>query len=169
MRGVRLVRRLVGCALFGLLLGLAAWLLGLDAPHAIGLGAVLIALAGCLALVGEQADVAWPLPDPTLRPGSRRDVVQLGWSVAARSRGLRAGRVSPDALRRLRSLAAEALALHGVVLDDPAAREEVRRLLGDSAPTLLRRGSGESPSTAEFVTVLGRVEGLAAAVDRGGG
>lgn len=165
----RMLRRLIGSVVLGIAIGFLAWLLGMDAPHAIGLGGVLIALAVCLSLLGEQADVGWPAPEPALRPGSRRDIAQLGWSVAARSRGLRGGHVSSDAVRRLRTLAAEALALKGVDLDDPTARDDVQRLLGEGAPALLRRGSAAAPTTAEFVAVLGRVEGLGAAVDRGGG
>lgn len=169
MSRARTLRRLIGSALLGIVVGFLAWLLGMDAPHAIGLGGVLIALAVCLSLLGDQADVGWPAPEPALRPGSRRDIAQLGWSVAARSRGLRGGHVSSDAVRRLRTLATEALALRGVDLDDPAAGDDVRRLLGDGAPALLRRGSAAAPTTAEFVAVLDRVEGLAGAVDRGGG
>lgn len=165
----RMLRRLIGSAVLGIAVAFLAWWLGMDAPHAVGLGGVVIALAGCLSLVGEQADVGWPPPDPALRPGSRRDVAQLAWSVGARSRGLRGGWVSSDAVRRLRTTAAGALAVRGVDLDDPAAQDDVRRLLGDAAPALLRRGSAASPSTAEFVALLGRVEGLVGAIDRGGG
>lgn len=164
----RLLRRAAGCLALGVTVGVVAWLLGMDVGHAIGLGAVLTALTGCLSLVGEQADLRWPQPAAATRPGSRRDVVQLGWSLVGRARGLRGGRAAPDAMRRLRSLAEGALALRGIQLDDPAAEPEVRRLLGDDAPALLRRGSGLAPSTAAFVAVLARVEDLVA-TDRGGG
>ncbi|MFF2051954.1 hypothetical protein ACFVU2_10180 [Leifsonia sp. NPDC058194] len=151
------------------MIGSVAWLLGMDAPHAVGLAAVAIALAGSLALVGEQSEVAWSAPDPVSRPGSRRDVAQLGWSVAVGARGLRGGRASSDAVRRLRGLAAEALALRGIGLDDPDSREAVAGLLGEETAALLRRGSGETPSTAAFVAALARIEALGSAVDRGGG
>lgn len=169
MTRARLLRRVLGSLALGVAVGAVAWLLGMDVAHAIGLGAVLTALAGCLGLVGEQADLAWPRPAAATRPGSRRDVVQLGWSIVGRARGLRGGRAAPDAVRRLRTLAEGVLALRGIRLDDPAAEPEVRRLLGDDAPSLLRRGSGLSPSTAEFVSVLARVEALTLAADRGGG
>jgi hypothetical protein len=165
-----MLRRLIGSVLLGVVVGFLAWLLGMDAPHAIGLGGVLIALAVCLSVLGDQADVGWPAPEPALRPGSRRDIAQLGWSIAARARGLRGGgHVSSDAVRRLRTLATEALALSGVDLDDPTDGDDVRRLLGDGAPALLRRGSAAAPTTTEFIAVLSRVEGLADTVDRGGG
>lgn len=169
MSRARTLWRAVGCAAIGVVIGTVAWVLGMDGPHAVGLGAVLIAVAGCLALLGEQSEVAWAADDPVARPGSRRDVVQLGWSLAARSRGRLGGRVSSDAVRRLRTLAAGALALRGVDLDDADAQGEVRRLLGDDAPALLRRGSAEAPSTGAFAALLGRVEGLLPPVDRGGG
>ncbi|UAJ77904.1 hypothetical protein IT072_11395 [Leifsonia sp. ZF2019] len=162
-------RRIAGCGALGLIVGVAAWVLGMDAPHAIGAGAVVAALAGVLALVGAQGEVSWAVPAPGPRPGARRDVVQLGWSIAARSRGLRAGHVSPDAVRRLRALATECLALRGVALDDPASAAEVARLLGDDALPILRRGSGESPSTAAYASLLARIEALAPVTDHGGG
>lgn len=169
MTRARLLRRVVGSIVLGVAVGAVAWLLGMDAGHAIGLGAVLTALALGLALVGEQADLRWPPAVAASRPGSRRDVTQLGWSLVGRARGLRGGRAAPDAVRRLRTLAEGALALRGIHLDDPAAEPEVRRLLGDDAPALLRRGSGASPSTASFVAVLARVEALVLTTDRGGG
>ena len=169
MTPARTWRRVIGCTALGLIVGVVAWLLGMDAPHAIGVGAVVTALAGVLALVGDQGDVSWAVPEPELRPGSRRDVVQLGWSIAARSRGLRAGRVSPDAVRRLRTLAAETLVLRGVAPDDPAAADEVARLLGEDALLVLRRGSGESPSTGAYASLLDRIEALVPVGDRGGG
>jgi hypothetical protein len=160
MSRARLLRRLGASLAVGVGVGLLAWLLGMDAGHAIGLGAVLAGLVAGISLVGDQADVVWPLPPAVPRAGSRRDIPQLGWSLAGRARGLHGARVSSDAVRRLRTLAEGALALRGIALDDPASEPAVRVLLGDGAPALLRRGSGASPSTAEFVAVLGRLEQL---------
>lgn len=148
--------RAIGCAVLGLVVGGGAWLLGMDAAHSAGLGAVVAGLCLCLAMLGEQPAVAWPPPPDPIRPGSRRDVAQLGWSLGVRGRP-----VSPEAVRRLRDLAEQVLERDGLRLDDPADTEAVAGLLGPGAGAVLRRGSGARPRTADFAAVLGRLEGLA--------
>ncbi|WP_348787876.1 hypothetical protein [Leifsonia sp. NPDC080035] len=152
----QLVIRAVGCVLAALVIGLAAWFFGMDAPHAVGLGAVIFALGALLSLVGERADVTWPVPAPAARPGARRDVVQLGWSLGARG-----GRVSPEAVRRLRGLAARVLEQRGVDMDDPRAATTVAELLGENAVAMLRKGSAAAPRPAEVAAVLSTLEALA--------
>ncbi|CAM5316582.1 hypothetical protein [Leifsonia shinshuensis] len=158
MTRARMVRRAVGCVLAAAIVGTAAWFFGMDAPHAVGLGFVVFALGAVLSLLGEQAEMTWPVPSPQPRPGARRDVVQLGWSLGARG-----GRVSPEAVRRLRGLAAEVLDRHGVQLDDPASQPEVVRLLGEETAVLLRKGSAAAPRPKEFAAALARLEAIAAA------
>lgn len=155
MTRARMVRRAVGCVLAATVVGVAAWFFGMDAPHAVGLGFVVFALGAVLSLLGEQAEVTWPMPAPQPRAGARRDVVQLGWSLGARG-----GRVSPEAVRRLRRLAAEVLDRYGVQLDDPAAQPEVVRLLGEQTAAMLRKGSAAAPRPKEFTASLGRLETL---------
>ncbi|MFE4469173.1 hypothetical protein ACFRFH_10180 [Leifsonia sp. NPDC056824] len=156
MTRARMVRRAVGCVLAATVVGVAAWFFGMDAPHAVGLGFVVFALGAVLSLLGEQAEVTWPVPKPQPRAGARRDVVQLGWSLGARG-----GRVSPEAVRRLRRLAAEVLDRYGVQLDDPAAQPEVVRLLGEQTAAMLRKGSAAAPRPKDFTASLGRLETLA--------
>lgn len=151
-----MIRRAVGCVLAAAVVGVASWFFGMDGPHAAGLGAVVFALGAVLSLIGDHADVTWPVPSPQPRPGARRDVVQLSWSLGARG-----GRVSPDAVRRLRSLASEVLDRRGVVLDDPAAVEVVVRVLGRDTAAMLRAGSAAAPRPAEFAASLARLEELA--------
>ena len=151
----RMIRRADGCLLAAALVGTAAWFFGMDAPHAVGLGFVVFALGAVLSLLGDQAEVIWPVPQPQPRPGARRDVVQLGWSLGARG-----GRVSPEAVRRLRGLAAEVLDRRGVQLDDPAAASEVAGLLGDDTAAMLRKGSAAAPRPKEFAASLARLEAL---------
>lgn len=148
----------MACVLAAAVVGVAAWFFGMDAPHAVGLGAVACALAVMVALLGGQADVAWAVPAAQPRPGARRDVVQLGWALGGRD-----GRVSPEAVRRLRGLAAEVLDRRGVQLDDPAAAVEVVALLGDQTAAMLRKGSAAAPRPREFAASLTRLEGLAEA------
>jgi hypothetical protein len=158
MTRARLIRRAIVCVLTAAIVGGAAWFFGMDAPHAAGLGAVVFALGAVLSLLGDQADVTWPVPPPQPRPGARRDVVQLSWSLGARG-----GRVSPEAVRRLRGLAVEVLDRQGVRLDDPAAAAEVARLLGDQAAAMLRKGSAAAPRPRDFTMTLARLEDLARA------
>ena len=147
--------RLVLCAISGASVGVCAWYLGMDAAHATGLGAVTAAFVACLSLLGEASPIAWP-PEPVPpRAGSRRDVVQLGWALGARG-----GKASPEGVRRIRLLAARALAGHGVNLDDPADADEVERLLGAPVVALLERGS-PGLRTTQIGALLGRLEELA--------
>ncbi|MGH1522587.1 hypothetical protein ACRAWC_00195 [Leifsonia sp. L25] len=157
MTRARLLGRAVGCVLAAAVVGVAAWFFGMDAPHSIGLGFVVFALGAVLSLLGDQAEVTWPVPSPQPRPGARRDVVQLGWSLGARG-----GRVSPEAVRRLRTLAAEVLDRYGVQLDDAGAQPEVVRLLGQESAAMLRKGSAAAPRPKEFAASLAGLEALAA-------
>jgi hypothetical protein len=160
MTRARMIGRAVGCLLAAAIVGVSAWFFGMDLPHAAGLGAVVFALGAVLSVLGEQADVSWPVPSPQPRPGARRDVVQLGWSLGARG-----GRVSPEAVRRLRGLAAEVLDRRGVALDDPASAGDVARLLGDDTAAMLRKGSAAAPRPRDFAAALSRLEELATAGD----
>ncbi|NUU05508.1 hypothetical protein [Leifsonia sp. C5G2] len=152
----RVLRRLILSVLLGVAVGAAAWSLGMDAAHAVGLGAAAAALVACLSALGEAADLTWAVPAPEPRPGARRDIVQLGWSL-----GSRGGRVSPEGLRRLRLVAERALAIHGLDLHDSAADPSLERLLGAEVLAVLRRGSTAAPPRTAFVAVvLHRLEAL---------
>jgi len=145
--------RLVWSILSGMAVGVVVWFSGMDLPHAVGLGAVVAAGGACLAMLGERASVQWPDDPVAPREGARRDVAQLGWAVQTRG-----GTVTPEAVRHLRSVAAQTLALHGIELDDPAHRPAVERVLGSDAAAIVRRGSAEAPRTAVFESVLARLE-----------
>ena len=152
----RILRRLILSAALGIALGFVAWYLGMDAAHAIGLGAATFAFAACLSALGEAADIAWAAPAPQPRLGARRDLSQLGWSLGARG-----GRASPEGVRRLRLVAERALSFRGLDLEDRASDQELERLLGAEALRLLRRDSGVAPPrTAAVAAVLARLEAL---------
>lgn len=151
-----MLTRLILSALLGVAFGAAAWFLGMDAPHAVGLGATVAAFVACLSALGEATDLTWTLPTPEPRPGARRDIPQLGWSL-----GSRGGRVSPEGMRRLRLVAERALAVHGLDLRDRAADPELERLLGRDVLAALRSGSTAQPPRTAFVAlVLQRLEAL---------
>ena len=152
----RMLRRLILGAVLGIACGVAAWYLGMDVAHAIGLGAAAFALTSCLSALGEVADLVWAVPAPEPRPGARRDIVQLGWSLGARG-----GRASPEGVRRLRLVAERALLLRGLDLEDRTADAPLEELLGADALRLLRRGSGVAPPrTSEVSAALSRLEAL---------
>ena len=152
----RMLRRLILGAVLGIAFGVAAWYLGMDVAHAIGLGAAAFALTACLSALGEVADLVWTVPAPEPRPGARRDIVQLGWSLGARG-----GRASPEGVRRLRLVAERALLLRGLDLEDRTADARLEELLGADALRLLRRGSGVAPPrTSEVSAALSRLESL---------
>lgn len=154
--GVGLRWRIAGCVLLAIVVGFLAWFFGLDAEHAAGLAAVLLAVAVCMTLLGDQAFVGWA-PDPVLpRDGARRDVSQLGWALHTRGGG-----VAPEAVRRLRSVTAQTLDLHGLDLDAPADAAEIARILGQDTVRLLRRGSAESPKAATYEAIIDRLAHLA--------
>lgn len=148
--------RLLWSLLAGLVVGLVCWFSGMDLPHAVGVGAVVGAGGSCLAMLRERPSVTWPDDPVAPREGARRDVAQLGWAVQTRS-----GTVTPEAVRHLRSVAAQTLALHGIDLDDPADRPAVERMLGADVVAIVRRGSAAAPRTAVFRSVLALLERIA--------
>lgn len=150
-------RRLILSALLGLAMGVAAWLLGMDAAHAIGLGAAACGLSACLSALGEVAEVTWATPPAPSRTGSRRDVAHLGWSLGARG-----GWASSEGVRAVRSVAERAVALRGLDLEDRSADAQLEALLGRETLALLRRGSGVDTRTSALAAALDRLEALSA-------
>ncbi|MGN6760771.1 MAG: hypothetical protein ACTHJI_05520 [Leifsonia sp.] len=153
----RMPRTLILSALLGVAMGVAAWLLGMDAAHAIGLGAAAFGLSACLSALGEVAEITWATPPAPSRTGSRRDVAQLGWSLGARG-----GRASSEGVRAVRSVAERAVALRGLDLEDRSADAQLEALLGRQTLALLRRGSGVEMRTSALAAVLDRLEALIA-------
>lgn len=149
--------RVIWCAILGLLVGVGSWFFGIDPAHAIGLGVAIGSLALCIALIGDQSRVDWARPAAEQRDGARRDVVQLGWALQSRRRG-----VAPEAVRRLRSLTQRVLELHGLDLDIEADGPEIERILGSSVLGTIRRGA-ESPTPSNYETALRQLERLAEA------
>jgi len=144
----RMPRRLILSALLGVAMGVAAWLLGMDASHAIGLGAAAFGLSTCLSALGEVAEITWATPPAPSRTGSRRDV--------------RGGRASSEGVRAVRSVAERAVALRGLDLEDRSADAQLEALLGRQTLALLRRGSGVEMRTSALAAVLDRLEALIA-------
>lgn len=147
--------RIVGCVLLGLAVGVTCWFFGVDVAHAVGIGAVAVAFAGSVALVSDQARVDWS-PAPVLpRDGARREIVQLGRALNGRS-----GSVAPEAVRRLRTLTAQVLELHGLDLDESADRQAIERALGPEVLHVIRPGTAETPRMGVYVSALSVLDRL---------
>ncbi|HLT60029.1 MAG TPA: hypothetical protein VK020_02500 [Microlunatus sp.] len=137
----------------------AAWLVGLDLLKCLLL-AIAVALCGTFRLFTEYGDNAgWPEPEDRGRDrGARREVARLSWTLQGY-----ASQVDARSARRLRTLAAAALAEHGADLDRPEDQDRCRRLLGDRAHRTL---AADRPHYDDFVHVIDRLEHLLAGTDR---
>jgi hypothetical protein len=147
----------VGLVLF-LVAAVIAWWAGMDVGHAVAVG------GGAFAVVVLwRAAPGWDAADwrPGARatpPGTRGDILKLGWSL-----GSNRGRTGVDTvgLRRLRALARTRLERHGLDLDDAAHRDRIVALLGPRAYEVVRPGRSARPRLRDFeacVTVVARLD-----------
>jgi hypothetical protein len=116
------------------LVGGAAAVLGLDGPHAIALGAGVLAVV--LVLLSQRsADADEDLvPQETDPPtGGRRDLEQLAWSMVEHRT-----RVRGIVLARVGAIAAHRLAAHGLDPERAADTAAIESLLGPAAWAVLR-------------------------------
>lgn len=116
------------------LIGTASWVVGLDGPHAIAVGAGVLALVVLLLAqrgVTPLDDLLPPDPEPPV--GGRRDVEQLAWTMVeqrTRIRGVVLGRVTGIAARRLGE--------HGLDLRRAQDAAAIEALVGPAAWAVLR-------------------------------
>ncbi|GAB3760880.1 hypothetical protein [Microlunatus parietis] len=161
MNPAELRATVIGVLVVAAILGGGAWLVGLD-PLKCLLIAVAVALFGSFRLFTEFGDNAgWPEPNDRGRDrGARREVARLSWTLQGH-----ASQVDARSGRRLRTLAAETLAEHGLDLTRDEDQERCRALLGDRAYRTL---AADRPHYDEFVAVLNRLEQLLAVPQREG-
>ncbi|MFD1720322.1 hypothetical protein [Amnibacterium endophyticum] len=154
------VGHLVRSAVIGLpaavLIGLAAWIIGLDGPHAIALGAGVLAVV--LVLLAQRSvvsteDLAPDGPEP--RTGGRSDLQQLAWSIVEHRSHIRGTVVA-----RLRRVAAHRLAPHGLVEHRSEDADAIAALLGADAWAVLRPGREKAVPPRAFAAALTAVERL---------
>ncbi|MFC7622980.1 hypothetical protein [Microlunatus sp. GCM10028923] len=145
----------LGSLVVAAILGGGAWLVGLD-PLKCLLIVIAVALFGSFRLFTEFGDNAgWPEPNDRGRDrGARREVARLSWTLQGH-----ASQVDARSGRRLRTLAAETLAEHGLDLTRDEDQERCRALLGERAYRTLE---ADRPHYDEFVGVLNRLEQLLA-------
>ncbi|MBE7700372.1 hypothetical protein H9623_08650 [Oerskovia sp. Sa1BUA8] len=137
--------------------GLLLALLGLDLPHTLALTTSALVLLVLYRRTDPGYDAEHhALPDVN-RDGARRDLSELTWAMHGSH-----GRVSERAHRRVRALAATALADEGIDLfsTDPAQAEAAAERLG---PTVHRQMTSDTrpPTINVLRTWVSAVEALA--------
>lgn len=141
---------LVGGLVFGL-----ALVIGVDVPHCLLLALAAVALLQLRKLRGT-ADDGWPdRDDDRTDAGARREVARLSWGLSGFE-----SRVDRRTLAMLRATAARRLLRHGVDLDDPAAADQARRLVGDDAYATLTADPSSLPRFNSFTRAVSAVEQL---------
>jgi hypothetical protein len=136
------------------LVGGAAAVVGVDVPHAVAVGALV--LAACLVLFAQRsvvaaADLEPPEPDPPA--GGRRDVEQLAWSMVEHRTHIRG-----IVIARVRAIAAHRLAEHGLDLGRSEDDAAIAALLGADAWAVLRPDRDRPVSPRAFDAALRAVE-----------
>ncbi|WP_240977195.1 hypothetical protein [Planctomonas sp. JC2975] len=153
------VRRIVGSSVAGLILGAGLWLLGVDAWFAAAMG-VLLALICVMWGVfrsDDESSLVWATPSREPRPGSRTDVARLA-PMFQQNRGS----VREQGFAAVRALAQSRLDRHELRLGDPADRERIVALIGQSAYATLTPHHGIMPSLRAVEQCLDALDVLGA-------
>jgi hypothetical protein len=130
------------------------WYLGSDLLRATTIGLSLAAVGLIWVAAPSDEDPPWQ-PDVSLGPPGRRDVAELSWSLRSRR-----GRVDEAALRRVRTLATNRLAIRHLDLADPNHRAPIERLIGTAAYTTLQPDRRHPPRLQDVVRCLDALENL---------
>lgn len=153
--------RLTWLVVLAVVAGGVTWYVGVDGWHASVIGAAVLAVGLIWMAVPERPSGAWPLESRAKDDGNRNDVNRLSWSLRTRRR-----RVRPEAVRRVRKLAAQRLDAirdaEPLDLDDPADRASVEQLIGSRAYRTLRSNPVRQPTFADVEQCL---DALSALVD----
>jgi hypothetical protein len=127
------MKRFVPVIVIAILTGAIVWFFGLGILPATVVSLVAGAIGTVLRLVTMATpNRDWPLPPPPITDGARREAFELSWAMRTRS-----GIVDDRVVLRVRSIAANRLALRHLDLDNPAHRPSIERLIGPQVYDLL--------------------------------
>jgi hypothetical protein len=147
------MRRFVPVIVVAILAGGIVWFFGLGILPALVVILVIGAIGTVLRLVtAEMPNRDWPLPPPPNTDGARREAFELSWAMRTRN-----GIVGDRIVLRVRSIAANRLALRHLDLENPAHREAIQRLIGPQVYDLL---TSRDERHVRLSTVLATLEVL---------
>lgn len=153
--------RLAWLVVLAVLAGAIAWYVGVDGSHAAVIGSATLAVGLIWMAVPERPSGIWA-PEPHAKDdGNRNDVNRLSWSLRTRKR-----RVRPEAVRRIRQLAAQRLdtiAVGGarpLDLDDPTDQASIEQLIGGRAYRTLRSNPVRQPTFADIEQCLDALDAV---------
>lgn len=153
-------------AVLAVLVGGAAWLIGVSGPQSTVLAAAVMTVAAGFAWLPSRK-VVWPTRRRRFPPGTRTDLARLSWVMVGRR-----GTVTGPAVPRLLALAQRRLARAGVDLHDSGHTAAAERLLGPTAYRVLGTLAGNPARPvryAAFVRCLAAVERLGQGPEQGPG
>lgn len=149
-----------------------AFALGAAGAWAAGLAYATIPLIGLAAVAAVlvatrldgRADPEFDRAHPVRRNGARGEVQDLAWAMVARD-----GRVSGRVMKRVREVAADRLARHGLALGDAADDDAIRALVGTRAHRTLTRTASPSPTLADLRHTLDTLDRITTTSTTGNG
>jgi hypothetical protein len=157
MRALATSRVLVPTLLVGFVIGGIVWFLGAPLWWGVASGLVAAAAIALWRAMPRLEEPVWSRRLPEAVPGSRDDVLVLGWAIA----DLR-GHVQPRALERVRAVARERLAQRGLDLDAASDRGEIEALLGKRAYAALHSSISNMPGQTALLACLDALDRLSA-------
>jgi hypothetical protein len=139
---------------------LICWYFGLDAWQALTFGAVSGSLGLFYLALPDLREVHWRDFHPT-RTGARHDISWLASSLRPRY-----GRVGDEAVRALRDLAQQRLALCHLDLTTPDHQSQIERFIGRDVYAVLQPGRRRRPTYRTVVNCLDALDRLSPAEER---
>ena len=127
------MRRFVGIVVLALVVGAVCWFFGLDVVSSLVIALVIVAIGVAWRVLPDSGPTTdWPVGPAPVRDGNRRETSQLSWSLRT---GF--GAIDDRIVARIRSIAANRLALRQLDLDNPRHRSSIERLIGEDVYELI--------------------------------
>ena len=144
----------------GAVVALICWYFGLDAWQAVTFGAVSGSLGLFYGALPDLREVHWRDFHPA-RTGARHDISWLAASLRPRY-----GRVGDEAVRALRDLAQQRLALRHLDLTEPDHQSQIERFIGHHMYAVLQPKRRRRPTYRTVVNCLDALDRLSPAQER---